>query len=53
LAHIIGDKTEAAYRRSDALEKRRRLMQAWSDYCAKPTPADATVTPMWKASADA
>lgn len=36
LAHIVGDKTEAAYRRGDALEKRRRLMEAWARYCAKP-----------------
>jgi integrase len=33
LAHVIGDKAEQAYRRADALEKRRALMQAWSDYC--------------------
>jgi integrase len=33
LAHVIEDKTEAAYRRSDALEKRRELMQAWASYC--------------------
>ncbi len=33
LAHILKDKTEAAYRRSDALEKRRQLMQDWADYC--------------------
>ena len=33
LAHVIEDKTEAAYRRSDALEKRRELMQAWTIYC--------------------
>lgn len=32
LAHTIGDKAEQAYRRSDALEKRRALMQAWADY---------------------
>ncbi|MBX9747259.1 MAG: tyrosine-type recombinase/integrase, partial [Hyphomonadaceae bacterium] len=29
LAHAVGDKVEAAYRRSDALEKRRKLMDAW------------------------
>jgi integrase len=29
LAHAIGDSTEAAYRRSDALDKRRKLMEAW------------------------
>jgi integrase len=37
LAHIVKDKTEAAYRRKDALEKRRKLMQDWADYCAKDT----------------
>jgi integrase len=36
LAHIIGDKAEQAYRRSDALMKRRKLMDAWAAYCAKP-----------------
>lgn len=35
LAHVIGDKAEQAYRRGDALEKRRALMQAWADYCAR------------------
>jgi integrase len=33
LAHVIGDKSEQAYRRSDALEKRRALMEAWAVYC--------------------
>lgn len=33
LAHVIGDKAEQAYRRSDALEKRRRLMDSWAAYC--------------------
>ncbi len=33
LAHKVGDATEQAYRRTDALEKRRRLMDAWADYC--------------------
>ena len=33
LAHTIGNKAEAAYRRGDLLEKRRALMSAWSDYC--------------------
>jgi integrase len=35
LAHVIGDKAEQAYRRSDALEKRRKLMDQWAAYCAK------------------
>ncbi len=33
LAHVIGDKTEAAYRRGDLFEKRRRLMTAWATFC--------------------
>ena len=33
LAHVVGDAAEQAYRRSDALEKRRKLMEAWSAYC--------------------
>lgn len=32
LAHAVGDATEAAYRRSDALEKRRKLMEAWGAF---------------------
>lgn len=32
LAHVVGDATERAYRRSDALEKRRALMQHWADF---------------------
>ena len=33
LAHVIEDETEAAYRRSDALAKRRRLMLEWTKFC--------------------
>ena len=33
LAHRVGDATERAYRRADALDKRRKLMAAWADYC--------------------
>ena len=33
LAHVVGDKAEQAYRRSDALEKRRKLMEAWASFC--------------------
>lgn len=32
LAHKVGDETERAYRRNDALEKRRKLMEAWAGY---------------------
>jgi integrase len=33
LAHAIGDRVEAAYRRGDLFEKRRRLMAEWTKYC--------------------
>ena len=33
LAHVVGDSVERAYRRQDALEKRRALMDAWAGYC--------------------
>jgi len=33
LAHTIRNKVESAYRRGDLFEKRRRLMEAWADYC--------------------
>jgi integrase len=46
LAHTIGNKVEAAYRRGDLFEKRRRLMADWADYCDKPRTAGATVTPI-------
>lgn len=33
LAHNVGDATERAYRRGDALEKRRKLLEAWAGFC--------------------
>lgn len=33
LAHTVGDRAEQAYRRGDALEKRRALMEAWASHC--------------------
>ena len=36
LAHVLKDKTEAAYRRGDLFDKRRRLMQEWASYCGSP-----------------
>lgn len=42
LAHTVGDATERAYRRSDALEKRRRLMEAWAEHCENEGGADDT-----------
>jgi integrase len=39
LAHAVGNDVEAAYRRGDLFLKRRRLMEAWADYCGKPVAA--------------
>ena len=44
LAHRSGDKVEQAYRRSDALEKRRALMEEWAQYLARP--AGGNVVPI-------
>jgi integrase len=35
LAHVIKDKSEAAYARSDLLERRRPMMVTWAQYCAE------------------
>lgn len=37
LAHMIGNKVEAAYRRKDLLEKRRLLLNDWGEYCSTVT----------------
>jgi integrase len=39
LAHAVGDETERAYRRGDALAKRRELMTAWAEYLEGPETA--------------
>jgi integrase len=36
LAHSLSNAVEAAYQRGDMFEKRRKLMQAWADFCARP-----------------
>jgi integrase len=33
LAHIVSNQVEAAYRRGDLFDKRRKLMDAWGQYC--------------------
>lgn len=45
LAHKLPDAVEAAYQRGTMIDKRRRLMAAWSKYCHT-APKDATVTPI-------
>ncbi len=43
LAHVVDDKTEAAYRRGDMVDRRRQLMNAWGRYCATVKPAGEVV----------
>jgi integrase len=45
LAHVVGDETERAYRRGDALEKRRLLMEAWAGFLDTAN-ASASVVPI-------
>ncbi len=40
LAHTIRNATEAAYRRSDLMEKRAKLMEAWARYCCSAISGD-------------
>lgn len=47
LAHRVKDSTVKAYRRGDLFEKRRRLMDAWAEFCAKPD-SKGVATPMKK-----
>jgi len=46
LAHTIGNKAEAAYRRGDLFEKRRRLMQDWAAFCRDGQASQQFVTPI-------
>jgi integrase len=50
LAHVVSDKVEAAYRRGDLLEKRRRLMAEWADYCARASIAGDNVVQLRSSS---
>jgi integrase len=43
LAHVIENKVEAAYRRSDLFDKRRQLMDAWAAFCAEPRGSAAVI----------
>lgn len=46
LAHTIGNKVEAAYRRGDLFEKRRSLMDAWATYCQTEKSVGGAVIPL-------
>jgi integrase len=43
LAHVVGDKVEAAYRRGDLFAKRSRLMADWATF-AMTAPAEAPIS---------
>lgn len=45
LAHQLPDKVEAAYQRSTMVDKRRKLMVEWANFCGR-VQTDATVTPI-------
>ena len=45
LAHAVGNQTERAYRRGDALDQRRKLMDAWSAYCGPTSSANVVAFP--------
>jgi integrase len=45
LAHAVGNKVEAAYRRGDLFDKRRPLMDDWAAFCDAPA-ADGNVVPL-------
>jgi hypothetical protein len=49
LAHALGDKVEAAYRRGDLFDKRRRVLDAWAEYCASPAAPTGSVIPLRQA----
>ena len=49
LGHVVGNKVEAAYRRGDFFEKRRRLMEAWAQF-ATTAPSDAVVVSLREAT---
>jgi integrase len=50
LAHAVGDKVEAAYRRGDLFQKRRQLAEAWARFCSAP-PVAGGVVPLHRAGA--
>lgn len=52
LAHTLGSKVQAAYQRGDLLERRRKLMDTWAEFCARSEPS-GEVVPLRRASAKA
>jgi integrase len=51
LAHAVGDKVEAAYRRGDLFQKRRQLAETWAKFCSEPRRERGNVVTMHRAGA--
>jgi integrase len=49
LGHTVGNAVERAYRRTDLLDQRRGLMEAWARHCEPREIGDATVIPLRRA----
>jgi integrase len=49
LAHVVGDATERAYQRGDLFAKRRKLMDAWGQYCTSAPAEQNNVSPIRQA----
>jgi integrase len=52
LAHTLGNKVQAAYQRGDLLERRRKLMDAWAEFCTR-SPMVAEIVPLRRRIAQA
>jgi integrase len=50
LAHAVHSKQSRAYERTDLIDERRRLMQAWADFCYSPPVGVSEATPLRKAA---
>jgi integrase len=46
LAHTVGDKVEAAYRRGDMIDRRRRMMDDWANFCGHVEKPEGKVMPI-------
>jgi hypothetical protein len=53
LAHTVGDKVEAAYRRGDLFAKRRQLADAWARYCTTPACDETRIVAIGRARLEA
>jgi integrase len=46
LAHAVGDAVERAYARTDLFDRRRKLMEAWAQYCGRSSEGGSKVVPI-------